>query len=246
MAALPTTVVASSSSRWIPALTLVLALGAVVGALLADGAGAGPWAWLHWVCKPAVTLIILARAVSTRSPISTRYQRWIVAGIACSLGGDVFLMLPGDWFVQGLVSFLLAHLCFLVALTADARLGVRPFALLACLGYGVLNLWALWPTLPDELHVPVIVYVTVLACMGGQAVARAWHHVAARDALASPAWLAAAGALLFMLSDTLLAWNRFRFALPWSALWVLATYYAAMWLLARSVQRVASSDEAAR
>ena len=48
---------------------------------------------------------------------------------------------------------------------------------------------------------------------------------------------AAAGALLFMLSDTLLAWNRFRLAIPLASLWVLATYYAALWCLARSVRQ---------
>jgi hypothetical protein len=34
-----------------------------------------------------------------------------------------------------------------------------------------------------------------------------------------------------------LAWNRFRLAIPLSSLWVLATYYAALWCLARSVRQ---------
>jgi uncharacterized membrane protein YhhN len=96
-------------------------------------------------------------------------------------------------------------------------------------------LWALWPSLPSALYVPVVVYVLVLASMGGQAVVRARQH--AGDALARSAQWAMTGALLFMVSDTLLAWNRFRIAIPLSALWVLATYYAALWCLARSVRR---------
>jgi uncharacterized membrane protein YhhN len=44
------------------------------------------------------------------------------------------------------------------------------------------------------------------------------------------------GALIFMVSDTLLAWDRFRFVIPLSTLWVLVTYYTAMWCLARSVR----------
>lgn len=225
----------STHPRWAGFAACLLAIGAIVGAMAAEVDS--DWLWLHWLCKPAVTLVILMVALRTPEPISRRYQRWIVAGTAASLVGDVFLMLPGDFFVHGLVSFLLAHLAFLVALTGDARLAIRPLGFFACLGYGAFNLWALWPSLPDELHVPVIVYIVVLACMGGQAVARAWFHAQARDALADPSWLAAAGALLFMLSDTLLAWNRFRIVLPWAAIWVLGTYYGAMWLLARSVQR---------
>ncbi len=40
-----------------------------------------------------------------------------------------------------------------------------------------------------------------------------------------------------MTSDSLLAWDRFRDALPWSALWVLGTYYPAIGLIAGSVRR---------
>ena len=52
---------------------------------------------------------------------------------------------------------------------------------------------------------------------------------------------AAIGGLLFMLSDSLLAWNRFHSALPLTTLWVLGSYYAALWFIARSV----AQDEAA-
>ena len=44
------------------------------------------------------------------------------------------------------------------------------------------------------------------------------------------------GAVLFMASDSLLAWDRFGHALPWSALWVLGTYYPAIGLIASSVR----------
>ena len=40
-----------------------------------------------------------------------------------------------------------------------------------------------------------------------------------------------------MVSDSLLAWDRFRHALPLSALWVLGTYYPAIGLIAGSVRR---------
>jgi uncharacterized membrane protein YhhN len=168
--------------------------------------------------------------------ISLRYRRWIVIGMLFSLAGDVFLMLPQDAFVAGLVTFLIGHVCFIRASLTDTRFAAKPWALLACLAYGGLNLWALWPSLPPALYAPVVVYVLVLATMAGQALARSWWH--ASDGLAGPARWMAAGALLFMLSDTLLAWNRFRLAIPLSALWILATYYAALWCLARSVQRV--------
>jgi len=224
----------SDSSRWSDAVIALLAVGAIAGATFAASGEIDAWRWLHWVCKPLATLLILLTVWWTESAVSPRYQRWMAVGMAFSLAGDVFLMLPQDAFVQGLVSFLLAHLCFIVALLTDSRFAERPLGMLACVAYGAFNLWALWPSLPDPLHVPVVVYVLVLACMGGQAVVRARLH--AMDAVVGSAQWSMAGALLFMLSDTLLAWDRFRFVIPLSGLWVLATYYAALWCLARSVR----------
>ncbi|WP_243042071.1 lysoplasmalogenase [Dyella sedimenti] len=224
---------APAAPRGIDLAIALAAVAAIVGAILAGPDAADGWRWLHWACKPLATLLILYTAWRAAPPISVDYRRWMVAGMTFSLAGDIFLMLPADTFVAGLVAFLLGHLCFLRALLVGTRFTARSLALLACLAYGAINLWALWPSLPDALHLPVVVYVAVLASMAGQATARAWRHV--HDALAKPARWAAVGALLFMLSDTLLAWNRFRLAIPLSALWILATYYAALWCLARSV-----------
>jgi uncharacterized membrane protein YhhN len=227
---------APSTSRGLELAIALAAVAAILGSTFGTAGSADAWAWLHWFCKPLTTVLILWAAWRADPPVSTGYRRWICIGVAFSLAGDIFLMLPVDAFVPGLVAFLFGHACFIRALLTDTRFAARPWALLACLGYGALNLWALWPSLPPALHVPVMVYVLVLSSVGGQAVARAWWH--ARDDVSGPAQWAAAGALLFMLSDTLLAWNRFHVAIPLSALWILATYYAALWCLARSVQRV--------
>lgn len=221
--------------RRVDAAIAAAAFAAIVGGLCASPGGIDGWQLLHWIAKPLATLLILATAWRASPAVSVAYRRRIAIGMAFSLLGDVFLMLPVDAFVPGLVAFLVAHLCFIRALCGDSRFATPPWALLACVAYGGLNLWALWPTLPEPLHAPVVVYVLVLATMGGQAVGRAIAH--ARDALAVPAQWAATGALLFMLSDTLLAWNRFRVGIPLATLWVLATYYAALWCLARSVRQ---------
>ena len=77
-------------------LVAVVAAGAVVGALLHAGGPTDSWLWLHWLCKPLVTALIFVLAWRAQSVVSPRYRRWILAGIACSLAGDVLLMLPQD------------------------------------------------------------------------------------------------------------------------------------------------------
>ncbi|MFZ7094967.1 lysoplasmalogenase [Luteimonas dalianensis] len=210
-------------------LIVLAAAGAIAGALLG-----GPWIWLHYVCKPLTTVLILWLAVRAAPAQSARYRMAVAVGLVFSLAGDVLLMLPQDLFVPGLVAFLVAHVWFCVAFFPGARWLARLVALAAFGAVGAVNMVLLLPMIPPPLHAPVLAYVVVLVVMAGLADARAW--TLRRDpALARPAALAAVGGALFVLSDSLLAWNRFAGGIPLSPLLVLASYYGALWCIARSV-----------
>ena len=209
---------------------VIAAAGAIAGALLG-----GSWIWLHYLCKPLATLLVLALALYAAPVQSARYRAAVVAGMVFSLAGDVFLMLSQDMFVPGLVAFLLAHLCFFVAFFPGARWPVRIAAIAAYGVVGAANLVFLLPAVPAPLHLPVLAYVLVLVVMAGLAAARAW--ALRRDATrAKSSRFAACGGVLFVASDSLLAWDRFGGGLPLAPLLVLATYYGALWCIARSVE----------
>lgn len=184
--------------------------------------------WQVYVFKPLTTALLLVLALATPPHGAARYQLAVAIGLALSLIGDVLLMLPGDRFVPGLSSFLLAHLAYLVAFTADVPLAAAPvlFALFAVFGLAILAL--LWRGL-GRLQVPVALYVLVIVSMAGQAAGRAWL-------LRNPAaTLAASGAALFVASDTLLSVNRFRRPFPCAQTLILGSYFLAQWLIAASV-----------
>uniref|UniRef100_UPI002896F003 lysoplasmalogenase family protein n=1 Tax=Stenotrophomonas indicatrix TaxID=2045451 RepID=UPI002896F003 len=82
-------------------LILVVAVLAIIGAYL-DGDGR----WLHWLAKPATTLLIAAIAWQVRPLADAFYRRAVLAGMLLSCVGDIALMLPIDAFVPGLVAFL--------------------------------------------------------------------------------------------------------------------------------------------
>lgn len=213
------------------------AFGGVVLLLAAVAIGAhyGAVAPLHWLAKPATTLAITAIAWSLPSA-DRQYRRWLVAGLLLSTLGDVWLMLPGDRFVAGLASFLLAHLAYLVAFTRRARLFARPgpFAAYALLALALLL--PLWPALPPVLRLPVLVYIAALTLMAAQAAA-VWRlrpdPASARAAL---------GGGVFVLSDALLAWDRFVAPFGAATALVLASYWTAQWLIARSVAGATASN----
>lgn len=205
-------------------------LGLLVVVSLALHLGAeyyGP-AWQAYVFKPLTTGLVLAGAAIWPSGLGTSYRARILAGLVCSLAGDVFLMAPGDWFVAGLASFLAAHVCYIGAFATTGGLRVTPRLAVPFALYAGAFLWMLWPAI-GGLRAAVAVYAVVLSAMAWQATERwlAWRT--------GPAAGAALGGLLFLASDSVLAVNRFLVPFRASRLIVMSTYIAAQWLIARSV-----------
>jgi uncharacterized membrane protein YhhN len=215
----------------------IIAAGVAVSGLLAIlGANAtGASIWLHYLCKPLTTLLILAWVWLIADPVSGRYKTMIMAGIVLSALGDIFLMLPPAvfalGFICGLASFLVAHLLFLRALTSDVPLFGKPQALLIYAVIGAINLAILWSGLPADLHVPVPVYLLCLAAMAAQAASR-WLTLKTKASC-----MAACGGALFFLSDTLIAYDRFSQPIAFASVWILASYYTAIWLIALSADK---------
>jgi uncharacterized membrane protein YhhN len=185
-------------------------------------------ATLGWIAKPAATLALFLFAL-TRPPLpAPRYRGLIAAGLLCSLAGDVLLMVPGDFFLAGLLAFLGAHVCYLTAFRTHG-VGRGPLALAVpplVVGAAVLTL--LWPKL-GMMRVPVLLYVAVILAMCWSAAERWWTTRAPGSALAL------VGAVLFLVSDALLAINRFHTPLPAASWLVLGTYYPAQLFIAGSV-----------
>jgi uncharacterized membrane protein YhhN len=206
-----------------------LLLGIAVGAALTIYGEIAGRRRMVYVFKPLTTVLVLALAWVLPADPSSRYRAAIVIGLVCSLAGDIFLMLPGDRFIAGVVAFLLAHLAYLVAFTTEVPFAASPLAFLAVAIAVVAILVLLWSFLPRAMRLPLVVYALILGAMAAQAASQAVVlHLPAATA-------AAVGAVLFMASDTTLVSNRFARPFRMAPLVVLGTYYAAQTLIAASV-----------
>ncbi len=161
---------------------------------------------LEYIAKPAALAALLIYAASGPAP-----SVWLISALALSLLGDVYLMLPQDLFAAGLGAFLLAHAGYIAAFDASvaARVGwlVVVIALAAPVASRILR------GISDPiLRRAVTVYIFVIALM-------------VASAIASGSWRAAAGALLFFVSDGLIAWNRFVQPLAWARPAIIVTYH---------------------
>jgi uncharacterized membrane protein YhhN len=177
------------------------------------------------------TLCVIAWALLARGD-DAAVRRWIVAGLGFSLVGDVALLWPVQGFLVGLVAFLLGHLSYLVALTRRVRLAASPLAFVAWAGVAAGVLGGLWHGVPAELRVPVVVYVCALAAMAAQATS-VW--LASRGTPAERCWrIVAIGGALFVLSDAILATDKFVGGIPLPTLFNLSIYWLAQWCIARA------------
>jgi len=181
-----------------------------------------------YVFKPLTMVLILLVAIQAGKPTGSFYQGAIIAGLVCSLAGDIFLMLPSDRFVAGLVSFLVAHLFYIAAFTSGTGFGFSPWRLAPLILYGVFMFSVLSPYL-GRMKVPVLAYMTVILVMVWQA----WERCS--QTAQSAALLAFLGAILFLVSDSALAVNRFLVKYRSAQLLALSTYFPAQLLIALSV-----------
>jgi uncharacterized membrane protein YhhN len=187
---------------------------------------------LRYVLKPLSTLLIITVALlSLLSPgANTAFTGWVTVGLVLSLGGDVALMFESNrWFLAGLVLFLLAHIVYAICFTRFN--GFHPQDLISAVLLLVAAIGVFFYLRPGLGHMqgPVILYILVICLMVNRAASTFFG-----DAFTiTQAWLLTVGAILFWLSDLVLAVNRYRRPFPANRL-SLFLYFGGQLLIALS------------
>jgi len=163
---------------------------------------------------------------------------WL-SGLVCSTIGDILLMFNSGgeiFFVLGLAAFLMGHLFYISAMWRILKgktgfLRQKPLWALLPLAYLAFLLRILWPGVPEGLQFPVAAYGIVITAMALSVLQLRTHISAAIFRIMM------LGALLFVLSDSLLALDKFA-GVPAVPLAIMATYIFGQALLTLGVMRL--------
>jgi uncharacterized membrane protein YhhN len=190
---------------------------------------------LHFIAKPLI-MISLGLYYLTATTTENR-SRTVLLAIIFSLAGDVLLLNP-DYFIGGLIAFLLAHVLYILAYrqhqyeeTENALYGIQRIRLafpIVLAGTGLVVV--LFPVLGD-LKIPVMVYALVIVVMTLHALFRY-----GRTNVMS-FWMVFIGAVFFMASDSILAINKFLIPLSQGGFWIMFTYITAQYLIVKGLIR---------
>ena len=176
---------------------------------------------LEYAAKPAVMVGLIGVAVALE-PVSQVERNFFIVALALGLLSDVFLMLPRDMFLAGLLAAFVEHVAYIAGFRAlDLHTGLLVVALVSVAVVMPAVYRALRKTQP-ALVAPVIAYVAVFVVM-----------VATAGGTGSE--VALAGALLFFYSDALLAWNRFVKPVGWGRFVNMIAYHSGQALLVLSL-----------
>lgn len=211
---------------------LYLFLLVIAGVLLSDVWSADV---VYLICKPAIMIMLGLHYIVTQLADKQLISRSLVLAIVFSCAGDTLLMLQNsypDFFMFGLAAFLVAHIFFILAYrqhrtddTASELQGLQKIRYAFPIILSGTGLVVILYNRLGGMKFPVLVYAAVLTTMVVSALFRFGRTNSASFGMVF------GGAILFMISDSLIAINKFLEPLPMAGFWIMITYIAAQYLI---------------
>lgn len=182
---------------------------------------------VEMIAKPLITTsLVILYLLSLAKP-----NFWYVSALLFAFWGDVLLLFQDQFFVFGLASFLLAHILLITVSSkflqqvSISKILFHSLPFLAVLG---VLLYVIYPNL-EELLLPVIIYGVVISVFGVVT-----FLVYTTERSTENAWLFL-GALTFILSDSILAINKFHESSEALGITIMITYIIAQFLICKAM-----------
>jgi uncharacterized membrane protein YhhN len=213
-------------------LFLIIVVGDLVGELLQIK-------WIDYSFKPFILIWIGGYFLMQAKNIDKKVVRLAVFAFIFSWFGDMLLMfgeIDFIYFMIGLVSFLVAQIfyifLFLRTINISGKmpfLKKKPYFLIAYIAFGLIVYTILYSHLDAVLRIAVFVYMVALLSMSVMALNRFGNGHPISFSLVF------IGSLLFVLSDTMIALNKFLAPIPYEGILIMTTYIGAQYLIMRGL-----------
>jgi uncharacterized membrane protein YhhN len=196
----------------------------------------------EYFIKPLLIPVLAGFLIFQTKNVITGLKKWILAALFFSWAGDVLLMFePKDkiFFLPGLSSFLLAHIFYIVFfhhVRMREKVKGNPWLMLAVVVYYGALITLLSPYLSD-MKIPVLIYGVVISFM----FMLAMHMLFIKNKQAGK-WMMY-GALLFVMSDSILAINKFYQSFEMAGILIMLTYgLAQLFIVEGAACYISSTD----
>lgn len=192
---------------------------------------------LVWYMKPFLLPFLFYAVVKTNE---FETKRWLLLSLLFSWIGDCILMFADQgelYFIFGLVSFLIAHVLFIVLFVKQKSDAIHPKQTLYWFGFsfvlvylfGMLSL--LIPPLSD-LKIPVGIYAMTISLMLIETLKGCFNWSDKSK------YLVLIGAIFFVTSDSILAINKFYTEIPNATFWIMITYLIAQFCIVKGILKM--------
>jgi uncharacterized membrane protein YhhN len=178
---------------------------------------------LQWICKPVLIPVLIGYFLFSTQTISSPLKKWVVLALLFSWAGDILLMVtinPSLFFILGLSAFLIAHLFYILfyhSIRLREQIPGKVVLLLPVVIYYFAMMSWLNPYL-GGMKLPVRIYAVVISFMFMLSM-----HMLCIKNRAAALWMII-GAALFLLSDSILAINKFYMNFEYSGIATMITY----------------------
>lgn len=197
--------------------------------------------WFGYIFKPLIMISLGGMFLAETGKIESKTKILAIWAFLFSWGGDVLLMFTGKnqlFFMAGLGSFLISQISYIFLFQHSNKIaGIQswsflkqhPLWLFLYFLYGNLIYFLLFPNLDVVLKVAVLIYMVALLGMSVMALNRKGTKPV------KSFWFVFIGSLLFVISDSVIAINKFLQPVLFDGLIVMSTYMAAQFLIVKGL-----------
>ncbi len=182
---------------------------------------------LHYFTKPLILIALIVFFYKQSKHLNKSIRVITLLALMFSLIGDVLLMFvnkSANFFMSGLVAFLIAHIMYILVFYKSRNKTANKLPIIVILLIYASGLFYFLIDGLGEMLIPVLLYLLVILTMATTAFIRKRSN---KDSYK----LVFIGAVFFMISDSLLALNKFYEPLPFSNISIILTYALAQYLI---------------